>query len=115
MVKKETLPLRAQINGKDLGRTVFDLVLIPHKAILGIPWLEKTNLSIDWHTRRITLRRKNSGKSTPQHRRIHIVEIFEILQKQMRRIQHQEFHRIYPIWMKPVSGQLNATQEEDKA
>ena len=37
IVKRETPPLRTQINGEDLGRTVFDLVLIPHKAILRIP------------------------------------------------------------------------------
>ena len=50
MVKKETLPLKTQINSKDLGQTVFDLVLILYKAILKIFWLEKTNPSIDWHT-----------------------------------------------------------------
>ena len=47
MVKKKTLLLRAQINSKDLGRTVFNLVSILHKAILGIPCLEKTNPTID--------------------------------------------------------------------
>ena len=36
IVKKETLPLRTQINSKDLEQIIFDLVLIPHKAILGI-------------------------------------------------------------------------------
>ena len=64
MVKKETLSLRTQINSKDLGQTVFNLVSISHKAILGILWLEKTNPSIDWHTRKITVRRENSGKYT---------------------------------------------------
>ena len=32
----------------------------------------------------------------------------------MRRIQHQKPYRVYTIWMKPVLGQLNATQEENK-
>ena len=65
MIKKETLLLRAQTNGKDLRQTVFDLVSIPHKAILGIPWLEETNPSINWRTRRITFGKKNPGKPTP--------------------------------------------------
>ena len=47
MVKKETPSIRALINGKNLGQTVFDLVSILHEAILGILWLEKINLSID--------------------------------------------------------------------
>ena len=47
MVKEETLPLMGQIHGKDLGRITFDLVSIPHEVILGIPWLEKVNSSID--------------------------------------------------------------------
>ena len=55
----------AQINGKDLGRTVFNLVSILHKTILEIPWLEKTNSSINWHTQKITLGRKNPRKPTP--------------------------------------------------
>ena len=50
MVKEETLPLMSQIHGKDLGRTAFDLVSIPHKVLLGIPWLEKVNPSIDWNS-----------------------------------------------------------------
>ena len=47
MVKEETLPLMSQIHGKDLGHITFDLVSIPHEVILGIPWLEKVNPSID--------------------------------------------------------------------
>ena len=47
MVKKETLPLMSQIHGKNLGRITFDLVSIPHEVVLGIPWLEKVNPSID--------------------------------------------------------------------
>ena len=50
MVKEETLPLMSQIHGKDLGRIAFDLVSIPHEVILGIPWLEKVNPSIDWNS-----------------------------------------------------------------
>ena len=47
MVKEETLPLMSQIHGKDIRRITFDLVSIPHEVILGIPWLEKVNPSID--------------------------------------------------------------------
>ena len=47
MVKEKTLPLMSQIHGKDLGHITFDLVSISHEVILGIPWLEKVNPSID--------------------------------------------------------------------
>ena len=47
MVKGETLPLTSQIHGKDLGLITFDLVSISHEVILGIPWLDKVNPSID--------------------------------------------------------------------
>ena len=47
MVKEKTLPLMSQIHGKDLGCITFDLVSISHEVILGIPWLEKVNPSID--------------------------------------------------------------------
>ena len=43
-----------------------------------------------------------------------MVEIYKNLQKQIRRIRHQKPHRVHTIWMKPVSGQLNATQKENK-
>ena len=66
MVKKETLPLMSQIHGKDLGRITFDLVSIPHEVILGIPWLEKVNPSIDWNSQKITIGKEKSKKSTPK-------------------------------------------------
>ena len=50
IVKEETLPLMSQIHGKDLERITFDLVSISHEVILGIPWLEKVNPSIDWNS-----------------------------------------------------------------
>ena len=50
MVKEETLPLMSQIHEKNVGRITFDLVSIPHEIILGIPWLEKVNPSIDWNS-----------------------------------------------------------------
>ena len=78
MVKKETLPLRTQISGKNLGRIIFDLVSIPHEAILRIPWLEKTNPSINWHTQRVNLGRKNPGKPIPQHEKTHTVKVCKI-------------------------------------
>ena len=65
MVKKETLPLMSQIHGKDLGCITFDLVSISHEVILGIPWLEKFNPSIDWNSQKITIGKEKSKKSTP--------------------------------------------------
>ena len=44
-----------------------------------------------------------------------MIEICKILQKQMRKIQQQEPQKVLTGWIKPVSGQLNATQEEDEA
>ena len=32
----------------------------------------------------------------------------------MRKIQQQEPQKVLTVWIKPVSGQLNATQEENK-
>ena len=79
MVKKEILHLETQIKGKDLKKTLFDLVSIPHKVILGIPWLEKTNPSIDWHMQRITFRRKSLKK--PTHKMVRRMKICEVSQK----------------------------------
>ena len=115
MVKKETLPLMSQIHGKDLGRIIFDLVSIPHEVILGIPWLEKVNPSIDWNSRKITIGKKKSRKSTPKQGKTPMIEICKISQKQIRKIQQQEPQKVVIVWIKPVSGQLNATQKEDKA
>ena len=47
MVKTKTPLLRCQIQGKDLGQAVFDLVSIPQDVILKMPWLEKVNPRID--------------------------------------------------------------------
>ena len=44
-----------------------------------------------------------------------MIEICKISQKQMRKIQQQEPQKVLTVWIKPVSGQLNATQEKDKA
>ena len=115
MVKEETPPLMSQIHGKDLGRIIFDLVSIPHEVILGISWLEKVNPSIDWNSRKITIGKEKSKKSTPKQGKTPIIEICELSQKQMRKIQQQEPQKVLTVWIKPVSGQLNATQEEDEA
>ena len=115
MVKEETLPLMSQIHGKDLGRITFDLVSIPHEVILGIPWLEKVNPSIDWNSQKITIGKKMSKKSTLKQGKTPMIEICKISQKQMRKIQQQEPQKVLIVWIKPLSGQLNATQEEDKA
>ena len=115
MVKEETLPLMSQIHGKDLGRITFDLVSIPHKVILGILWLEKVNPSIDWNSQKITIGKEKSKKSTPKQEKTPIIEICKLSHKRMRKIQQQEPQKVLTVWIKPVSGQLNATQEEDKA
>ena len=115
MVKEETLPLMSQIHGKDLGRIIFDLVSIPHEVILGIPWLEKVNPSIDWNSQKITIGKGKSRKSTHKQGKTPMIEICKISQKQMRKIQQQEPQKVLTVWIKPVLGQLNATQEEDEA
>ena len=86
MVKEETLPLMSQIHGKDLGRITFDLVSISHEVILGIPWLEKVNPSIDWNSQKITIKKKKSRKSSPKQGKTLMIEICEISQKQMKKI-----------------------------
>ena len=115
MVKEETLPLMSQIHGKDLGRITFDLVSISYEVILGIPWLEKVNPSIDWNSQKITIGKKKSKKSTPKQGKTPMIEICKLSQKQMRKIQQQEPQKVLTVWIKPVSEQLNATQEEDEA
>ena len=115
MVKEKTLPLMSQIHGKDLGRITFDLVSIPHEVIPGKPWLKKVNPSIDWNSQKITIGKKKSKKSTPKQRKTPMIEICKLSQKQMRKIQQQEPQKVLTVWIKPVSGQLNATQEEDEA
>ena len=64
MVKTETLPLRCQIQGRDLGQAVFDLVLIPQDVILGMPWLEKVNPRIDWTLRKVIFKKKDTMGKT---------------------------------------------------
>ena len=115
MVKEETLPLMSQIHGKDLGCTTFDLVSIPHEVILGLPWLEKVNPSIDWNSQKITIGKEKSKKSTPKQGKIPMIKICKLSQKQMRKIKQQEPQKVLTVWIKPVSEQLNATQEEDEA
>ena len=115
MVKEETLPLMSQIHGKNLGRITFDLVSIPHEVILGTPWLEKVNPSIDWNSQKITIGKEKSKKSTPKQGKTLMIEICKLSQKQMRKIQQQEPQKVLTLWIKPVSGQLNTTQEEDEA
>ena len=44
-----------------------------------------------------------------------MIEICKISQKQIRKIKQQEPQKVLIVWIKPVSGQLNATQEKDKA
>ena len=75
MVKEETLPLMSQIHGKDLGRITFDLVSISHEVILGIPWLEKVNPSIDWNSQKITIGKEKSRKSAPKQEKTPMIEI----------------------------------------
>ena len=58
MVKIETLPLRCQIQGKDLGQAVFDLISIPQDVMLGMPWLEKVSPRIDWMLKKVIFKKK---------------------------------------------------------
>ena len=109
MVKEETLPLMSQIHGKDLRRITFDLVSISHEVILGIPWLEKVNPSMDWNSQKITIGKEKSRKSAPKQEKTPMIEICKLSQKQMRKIQQQEPQKVLTVWIKPVSGQLNAT------
>ena len=97
MVKEETLPLISQIHGKDLGRITFDLVSIPHEVILGIPWLEKVNPSIDWNSQKITIGKKKSRTSTPKQGKTPMIEICKISQKQVREIQQQEPQKVFTV------------------
>ena len=115
MVKEKTLPLMSQIHRKDLGRITFDLMSIPYKVILGIPWLEKVNPSIDWNSQKLTIGKKKSRKSTSKQGKTPMIEICKILQKQMRKIHQQEPQKVFIVWTRLVSGQLNATQKEDEA
>ena len=114
MVKEKTVPLMSQIHGKDLGRITFDLVPIPHEVILGIPWLGKVNLCIDWNSQKITIGKEKLRKSTPKQEKTPMIEICNLLQKQMRKIQQQEPQKVLTVWIRPVLGQLNAIQKEDK-
>ena len=100
IVKEETLPLMSQIHGKNLGRITFDLVSIPHEVILGIPWLEKVNPSIDWNSRKITIGKEKSKKSTPKQKKTPMIEICKLSQKQMRKIQQQEPQKVFTVWIK---------------
>ena len=64
MVKTETPPLRCQIQGRNLGQAVFDLVSILQDVILGMPWLKKVNPRIDWTLRKVIFKKKNIMKKT---------------------------------------------------
>ena len=88
MVKTETPPLRCQIQKKDLGQVVFDLVSIPQGDILGMPQLEKVNPRIDWTSRKVIFKKKNTKRKTwaPERRRAQKVKIREISPKQMMRL-----------------------------
>ena len=99
MVKEETLLLMSQIHGKDLGRITFDLVSISHEVILGISWLEKVNLSIDWNSQKITIGKEKSRKSIPKQGKTLMIEICEISQKQMRKIQQQKPQKVFTVWI----------------
>ena len=64
MVKTKTLHLRNQIQGKDLGQALFDLVSIRQDVILGMPWLEKVNPWIDWTSKKVIFKKKNTMRKT---------------------------------------------------
>ena len=88
MVKTKPSPLRCQIQGKDLGQAVFDLVSILQDVILGMPWLEKVNPRIDWTLRKVIFKKKDTmGKTRALEREgAQKVKICKILTKQMRKL-----------------------------
>ena len=99
MVKEETLLLMSQIHSKNIRRIIFDLVSISHEVILGIPWLEKVNPSIDWNSQKITIGKEKSRKFTPKQGKTPMIEICKLSQKQMRKIQQQEPQKVFTVWI----------------
>ena len=59
--------------------------------------------------------KEKSKKSTTKQGKTPMIKICKISQKQMKKIQQQELQKVFTVWIKPVSGQLNATQEKDEA
>ena len=97
MVKTKTPPLRCQMQGKDLGQAVFDLVTILQDVILGMPWLEKVNSKIDWTLRKVIFKKKDTmGKTqAPERGGAQRIDICEILPKQMRRLQQKKPQKVF--------------------
>ena len=59
--------------------------------------------------------KEKSKKSTTKQGKTPMIEVCKLSPKQMRKIQQQEPQKVLTVWIKPVSGQLNATQEENEA
>ena len=97
MVKTKTPPLRCQIQGKDLGQAIFDLVSIPQDVILRMPWLKKVNLRIDWMLKKVIFKKKDTLRKTwaPEREGAQRVKICKILPKQMRRLQQQKPQKVF--------------------
>ena len=85
MIKTKTPLLRCQIQGRDLGQAVFDLVSIPQDVILGMPWLERVNPRIDWTLKKVIFKKKDTMKKTQalEWGGAQKVEICQISPKQM--------------------------------
>ena len=102
-VMKETKSLRLSVHGMTIRTEEFDLVWIPHKVILGLPWLEKQNPRIDWKRRQLVFPDETLVTSEPG------VTIKEISLTQWKKY-HQRGQACV-AWMKPQTQQLCTTQD----
>ena len=102
-VMKETKSLRLSVHGMTIRTEEFNLVWIPHKVILGLPWLEKQNPRIDWRRRQLVFPDRTLVTSEPG---VMIKEISLTCWKKYHR------HRQACVaWMKPRTQQLCTTQD----
>ena len=102
-VMKETKSLRLSVHGTTIRTEKFDLVRIPHKVILGLPWLEKQNPRIDWKRRQLVFPDRTLVTSEPG------VTIKEISLTRWKKY-HQRGQACV-AWMKPRTQQLCTTQD----
>ena len=92
-VMKETKSLRLSVYGMMIRTEEFNLVQTPHEVILGLPWLEKQNLRIDWRRRQLVFPDKTLVMSEPG------VTIKEISLTQWKK--YHQCGQACVAWMKP--------------
>ena len=92
-VMKETKSLRLSVYGTMIRTEEFNLVRIPHKVILGLPWLEKQNPRIDWKRRQLVFPDRTLVMSEPG------VTIKEISLTQWKK--YHQCGQACVAWMKP--------------